>query len=120
MATDPQISLTPEEGRLLRQLAEWAGLDPAQAAHHLVEVGLTALRLEAALHLYATTPLSTGEIADRTGVDRGALLRAVQARGIAPYDDPALDPVALATTLNARVTQRVARWTGTPPPTDPH
>jgi len=71
-----------------------------------------ALRLEAAIRLYTTTTLSTGEIADRTGVNRGELLHVVQERGIAPYDDAARDPITLEADLNERLARRVARWTG--------
>jgi len=111
MATPLHISLTPEEAALFQQLTEWAGLDRQQAIHHLIEAGLGALRLEAAIRLYTTTVLSTGEIADRTGVNRGELLHIVQERGIAPYDDPTVDPEALEGDLNARLASRVARWT---------
>jgi hypothetical protein len=59
MRPPDRLALTPEEATLFRQLPEWAGLNPQQAAHRLIEAGLAALRWEAAICLYTTTPLST-------------------------------------------------------------
>ena len=64
MRPPDRLALTPEEATLFWQLVEWAGLDPQQAAHRLIKAGLAVLRLEAAIRLYTTTTLSTGEIAD--------------------------------------------------------
>jgi predicted HTH domain antitoxin len=112
MAIPPEIRLTPTEAALVQQLAALAGLDDAQARQTLIEAGLAALRLEAAIHLHTTTSLSTGEIADQTGVNRGELLHVLQARGLTRYDDSALDASALEADLNARLARRVAQWQG--------
>lgn len=78
----------------------------------MTQLSREALRLEAAIRLDTTTPLSTGEIADRTGLNRGELLHVLRERGIAPYDDPVIDPRALEAVINERLARRVARWTG--------
>jgi hypothetical protein len=109
MAIQPQVPLTPEERQELARLAQWAALDEHQAERKLIEAGLAALRLEAALHLYATTPLSTGEIAERARVPRGYLLRMIQERRIAPYDDPTIDRKALFRDLDQRLQERMER-----------
>ena len=112
MATHPQLPLTPEEVAELRRLIAWTGLEEPEALHKLVEAGLAALRLEAALHLYATAPLSTGEIAEQTGIPRGQLIRTIQERRVAPYEDPTIDQPALYRDLDERLKRRVARWKG--------
>lgn len=75
----------------LCHVSEWSD---TEAATIVIQSGLAGLRLETALRLYQRAFLSTGEIADRTGINRGALLEAIHQRHLNPAPDPTFDPVA--------------------------
>jgi hypothetical protein len=82
------------------------GLPEPEAFHAVMRAGLAAYRLELALRLYRTTPQSTGAIAERLGINRGDLLREIHTRGIAPYEEPAMDRKALLEELDRRHRER--------------
>lgn len=103
MALDEQpIPLTREEAEALTALCQSMGIPEAQAFHEVTRAGLSVYRMELALHLYHTTPQSTGAIGERLGINRGDLLREIHTRGIAPYEDPTIDRPALLDALKQR------------------
>lgn len=107
MAFDEQpLSLTQEEADALTALCQSTGIPQALAFHEVMRAGLSAYRMELALHLYHTTPQSTGAIGERLGINRGDLLREIHTRRIAPYEDPAMDRAALLDDLKQRQQQR--------------
>jgi hypothetical protein len=108
MAFDEQqpIPLTREETEALTALCQSMGIPEAQAFHEVMRAGLSAYRMELALHLYHTTPQSTGAIGEHLGINRGDLLRELHTRGITPYEDPTIDRLALLDDLKQRQQQR--------------
>lgn len=111
MALDERpMPLTREEAEALTALCQSMGIPETEAFHAVVRAGLAAYRMELALRLYQTTPDSTGAIAERLGINRGDLLREIYTRGIAPYQDPALDQDALVRELDQRLQERLERW----------
>lgn len=107
MALDERpIPLTREEAEALTALCQNMGLRESDVFHEVIRAGLAAYRLELALQWYHTTPQSTGDIAERLGINRGDLLREIYTRGIAPYEDPTLDRSARLHELDQRRKQR--------------
>ena len=107
MALDERpIPLTRDEAKALTTLCQHMGLRESDVFHDVIRAGLSAYRLERALQGYHTTPQSTGDIAERLGINRGDLLREIYTRGIAPYEDPTLDRSARLHALDQRRTQR--------------
>ncbi len=66
-----------EESAIVESLRLLGQFTPEEARHFLLQDGLDGLRLAAAQVLWNTRPLSTGEIADLVGVNRGMLLRSL-------------------------------------------
>lgn len=87
MAVD-RIQFSADQIRAIESLREWAQLSEEQVRKVLITGGLTALRLQAATQLYTTQPLSSGEVADRVGLNRGILLDWFHTHAIAPWTDP--------------------------------
>jgi len=107
MALDERpIPLTREEAEALTALCQSLGLRETDAFHEVIRAGLAAYRMELALQWYHITPQSTGDIAERLGINRGDLLREIYTRGIAPYEDPTMDRVTRLEDLNQRRNQR--------------
>ena len=97
------IPLNATEAARYQQLMQWGEWTEAEARALFVQHGLEGLAIEAALHLYQTRPLSTGEIAAQVGIPRLTLLHAIQARNVAPYEDSEWDPEAYAADLQRRL-----------------
>ncbi|MCL5063497.1 MAG: hypothetical protein M1600_00180 [Firmicutes bacterium] len=97
------IPLNATEAARYQQLMQWGEWTEAETRVLFVQHGLEGLALEAALHLYRTRPLSTGEISGQVGIPRLTLLHAIQARNVAPYEESEWDPEAYAAELERRL-----------------
>jgi predicted HTH domain antitoxin len=88
------IWLDPTENEVFEELCRLGEWSEAEASTIIIQIGLAGLRLETALQLYQRALLSTGEIAERAGINRGVLLEAIHQRHLSPAPDPMFDPVA--------------------------
>jgi len=104
MVIEPHaIPLNATEAARYHQLMQWGEWTEGETRALFVQHGLEGLALEAALHLYRTRPLSTGEISGQMGIPRLTLLHAIQARNVAPYEESEWDPEAYAVELEERL-----------------
>lgn len=104
------LPLEPDELDWLRKLADLAGWPEQELPRRLVQAGLNALRLEAAMKLYSSRPLSTGQIAEMVGLNRGDILREFIYRGVEPYDDPDEDESEVERRSNMNASKLVKMW----------
>jgi len=102
--------LDAQEDALLKQLCDiLEEPNESDALRLIFRKGLHELQWQAAVHLYTSTPQSTGEIADRVGWDRGTLLRLLQEHRIRPWE-PELPAEQVTQALEQESHRQLADW----------
>jgi predicted HTH domain antitoxin len=104
----------PEPARVdwVRRIAELTGRPEEEVRRRVAEVGLDEVRLETAILLYTSRSLSTGEVAEMVGMNRGAVIRAFIDRRVAPYDDPEEDEQEIWRQADENVKKILKLWKG--------
>lgn len=98
-----------EESAIVESLRQLGQFTPEEVRHFLLQDGLNGLRLAAAQVLWHTRPLSTGEIADFVGMNRGVLLQALLMTQWPPQYESSNDPESTPEEIDRRMTAYLAR-----------
>ncbi len=77
-----KLALNPAEAADLARLAELTGARPTALAHEAFRAGLYRVSLDAAVRVFQTGGVTTGELAERFDVPRVDLLHELERRGI--------------------------------------